>query len=309
MSHVSTMVRRTSKGLRLLPVNPGVSLAYLRKLFLEAGVFPFFRTSPRLRKKFGDVVLEIDFGWLPEGEQHEKFIKRLYFELSFGLFEIEIAHAIKRFLRLGDVFIDVGASTGYFSALGAQKVGKTGQVHCFEPSPIMFSQLEKLPQLNPQYAIRINNSALGEEPSVISMEYAEFPNIGGTSLVPGFMETHHTAAAGRAEVPVVRLDSYLEKHGIHPRLIKMDVEGFEFPVLKGLRDYFERQKRRPIIICEIQTTAYSMMGTTLEEFAAYMRRYGYAAYDIWNPNAEIDITRVKKDLGFNVVWKAPGSPS
>jgi hypothetical protein len=52
-------------------------------------------------------------------------------------------------------------------------------------------------------------------------------------------------------VPVVRLDDYLERHGIERvGFVKMDVEGAELEVLKGAKRFFERTPR-PVILCEV----------------------------------------------------------
>lgn len=308
MSHIIALIKRVPKGLGLLFVNPIIPIAYLRKLCLEMVVFPFFNPHPYFKKDIGNVLLEFDFASLPKEKKYAEFTKRLYFELCFDLYEVEIRQCIKKFLRPGDIFIDVGASMGYFSAIGANAVEKSGQVHCFEPSPIMFSQLRRLPERNPNYTIVMNNCALGENPITLTLDYADFPHIGGTSLATGFMEATNIPSVGKAEVSVIRLDAYLEKNDLmKPQLIKIDVEGYEFPVLKGLSGYFKKNTHRPVIICEIQPTAYPELGCNLSDLARYMKNYGYISYDIFNPKSRIDIVRMARDRkgnGFNVIWKA-----
>jgi len=55
-------------------------------------------------------------------------------------------------INYGDVFIDVGASFGYYSLIVAKKVGKSGLVLVVEPNPISRCLLEINYYLN-----RINN--------------------------------------------------------------------------------------------------------------------------------------------------------
>ena len=78
-----------------------------------------------------------------------KAVKSMYFDA----YEIEVIRIMKKYLRPGGVFIDVGANVGYLSAVGVGLVGKTGQVHSFEPVPTYFSYLEQIAELNPQYKI------------------------------------------------------------------------------------------------------------------------------------------------------------
>ncbi len=44
---------------------------------------------------------------------------------------------IRRLLSQGHAFIDVGAHSGYFSIIASDIVGKTGEIHAFEPQPDM----------------------------------------------------------------------------------------------------------------------------------------------------------------------------
>lgn len=95
-----------------------------------------------------------------------------------------------------------------------------------------------------------------------------------------------------------RFDKYVEEQKIKQiKLIKIDVELYEFPVLKGFRNYFVNTSDRPIIICEIFPKYYPIHGATLEEFLEYMRRYGYKVFNLSNPQEEV------KTWTDNVIFK------
>jgi FkbM family methyltransferase len=51
-------------------------------------------------------------------------------------------------LRPGDVFVDIGASHGYFTLIAASRVGRAGRVYAFEPNPPVFRQLADHVRLN-----------------------------------------------------------------------------------------------------------------------------------------------------------------
>ena len=107
-------------------------------------------------------------------------------------------------------------------------------------------------------------------------------------MVPGLMakETikHSTG------VPLIRLDAYIAENEIHNiALIKVDVEGFEYPVLIGLSDYFQERKQRPPIICEINPSSYPLVGYSLAEFSDYLKNLDYRAYSVADPASEVDI--------------------
>lgn len=105
------------------------------------------------------------------------------------------------------------------------------------------------------------------------------------------------------EVPIKRLDDYIKKRNLEKiSLIKIDVEGFEFPVLKGLKNYFEITRDRPMIICEIVPSAYPALGESRLQLIEYMKSYGYWAYNIMNPKLKVDITKLKE--GTNIIFRA-----
>lgn len=210
--------------------------------------------------------------------------------MYFGSYALLVVHAMRRFLRSGDVFVDVGANIGYLSAVGAGLVGLRGQVHAFEPIPAYFERLCRLAALNPEYRIAANSCALGETPGLSAMFLAREP--GQSTLVTSYKSASEIVAT--IEVPVMRLDSYLDEHRIERiALIKIDAEGFELPILRGLQGYFENSLHRPAIICEIAPRAYSPMGRTLFELATFMAKYGYSARDLVDCVTPVDLGSIK----------------
>jgi hypothetical protein len=72
------------------------------------------------------------------------------------------------------------------------------------------------------------------------------------------------------DIDVVALDDL----GIPPpSVVKIDVEGFEIEVLKGMRRMLA--EHRPIVICELHDTHV--------EFAAFMREAGYRLVNLESP--------------------------
>jgi FkbM family methyltransferase len=197
--------------------------------------------------------------------------------MYFGSYALLVVNAMRRFLRPGDVFMDVGANIGYLSAVGAGLVGPQGQVHAFEPVPAHFEKLRRLAALNPEYRITANSCAVGETRSVSTMFVAR--EAGQSTLVRSYKVEPEIVST--IEVPVVRLDSYLaQNHVERVALIKIDAEGFELPILRGLQNYFEKSRHCPAIICEIAPRAYPLMGRSIAELAAFMAKWGYSARDL-----------------------------
>lgn len=234
------------------------------------------------QKKINGVIFEFDFYYDPA-------IKYMY----INDYQSETVRVMKKILSKGDTFIDVGANIGYLSAIAAGIVGSSGHVHSFEPVPEYFSKLERLAVLNRDYNIVANKIALGSECGMSDIKITSLNNIGWNTLVPGFMSNQRKIKE-ILQVPVYRLDRYIKENKLNKiKLLKIDVEGFEFPVLKGLSDYFDNTAYFPFIICEINPFACQLMGCTLKELSEYMKKYSYKAYGLVDPDKEINIMDLK----------------
>jgi hypothetical protein len=60
-----------------------------------------------------------------------------------GAYETELVSLLKKTLKPGMTFLDLGANIGYFSVIAAALVKDSGQVHAFEPMPQNLDRLRK----------------------------------------------------------------------------------------------------------------------------------------------------------------------
>jgi len=210
--------------------------------------------------------------------------------MYFGSYAIPIVETMKRFLRRGDVFFDIGANIGYLSAIAAGLVGPRGQVHCFEPVREYFDRLIRLAELNPASAITANGCGAGEFPGDTNIYVTR--EAGQNTMVSEYKPNSEIVST--RNVPVVRLDAYIEQRNLETvRLIKIDAEGFELPILKGLENFFRRSQCRPEVICEIAPRAYPLMGRTVSELSEYMSDYGYRALDLLDGETPVDLQAMR----------------
>jgi FkbM family methyltransferase len=197
-----------------------------------------------------------------------------------GGYEAFTVRALRRCLRPGDTFIDVGANIGYLSAVAAGIVGPSGAVHAFEPVPQYFANVQWLAEHNPNHTIHAVNQAAGAEAGTASIDVST-DNLGWNTMVGGLMAEGEKGEP--VDVAVVRLTDYLAEAlapGRAVQLIKIDVEGFEWPALVGLAPWLRAQSPRPPLLLEVAPSAYPAVGTTLAEFAALLADLGYAAEDL-----------------------------
>lgn len=290
------------KGFHLFLINPILFFKYLwerrKRLLPEWFLKP---KSKIINKKIGDILFEIDLdiiGW--------NFYSK---QILFDCYEIATAEVIKTTLKKGDIFIDVGANIGYFSALAVNLVGKNGKVYSFEPIPLNFESLKRFKELNGGYNVILNEIALSDKTGRAEIDFLLPPHASGSSMVSVAPFPQKTI-----NIDTIRLDDYIKENKIdNISLIKIDVEGYEFFVLKGLEGYFQNTSYRPLIICEICPNIFlgkdklrkefMFFGKdTRKELLKFMKQYGYEAYNIMNPKIRVDITKFKE--AENVVFKA-----
>lgn len=185
-------------------------------------------------------------------------------------YEKAVTDAVMTALKPGDVFVDVGAHLGYFSALAARAVGPTGRAIAFEPhadSRVALGAMLERNQVAP--IVEIVPLALADrDEDVVLYTNADHPSHSTIEPERSRMRTAVTFRPGPS-VPAVTLDGWLAERpdlATRVRCIKINVGGGEARVLAGMRETL----RSPglTIICE--TTIRSDADDLLDS-AGYQR--------------------------------------
>lgn len=124
--------------------------------------------------------------------------------------------------------LDVGANKGQFAYI-ANTLWPEARIFCFEPLP---GPRARLTQLMQRRAV-IHSCALGEEEGEATIHIASRED--SSSLLPldHQREMFHMDEVSTLKVPVSRLDEVVPANTPGPVLLKIDVQGFEYQVLKG----------------------------------------------------------------------------
>jgi FkbM family methyltransferase len=187
---------------------------------------------------------------------------------------------LKRILGLliqpGDAVLDVGANIGRLTHALARRVGSSGCVHAFEPTPMARRVLEKLVALRRLSQVRVQPCAVGREEGELHLR---------VPLHEGWKPMHQIThcPGGDAggdyldlQVACRQLDVYWEELG-RPDIsfIKCDTEGHELPVLEGARRLLE--SCRPSIFCEVEAPYLERQGLHPDQLFQLLRELGYEA--------------------------------
>jgi FkbM family methyltransferase len=168
-------------------------------------------------------------------------------ECVLGIYEPNVIRALQKYVRAGDTCFDIGGHVGYLTILMAHLVGPQGRVVAFEPVPETFAALQENIQLNHLENVTLECTAVGEQEGTLSLFCDSAQELSWTPSVAAY--SVHGNDLRRISVPVQSLDGYLQKSNLHPKVVKIDVEGAELAVLRGARKML--RETRPVVLVEI----------------------------------------------------------
>lgn len=197
---------------------------------------------------------------LPERWQQE--LKRRYFasmirRRRFGTNELEYA-LLDTFVSPGDWALDIGANIGAYTLRMSELVGDEGRVIAFEPVPESFELLAANAALCRARNVTLINAAASDSSCELGMEIPKFE----TGLANFYM-ARVSADPGGLRVLCTAIDSLGLPHPI--RLAKIDAEGHELAVLRGMTNILKTDK--PILIVEDNSS----------ELQPYLADFGYSS--------------------------------
>jgi FkbM family methyltransferase len=159
-------------------------------------------------------------------------------KLSGARYEQRFGAALLAAIRPGDIVWDVGANEGLYTEQFARRVEPSGHVVAFEPSPRNVEVLRN--RFTDSSRVTICPVALADQAGTATF-YANGSGDGTTdSLVA------RTPAAVPHQVEVRTGDEFLLR--FPPNVVKIDVEGFELEVLRGLREVLASPVLRSVLI-------------------------------------------------------------
>ena len=179
----------------------------------------------------------------------------------------------QRIIQQGDHVIDVGANLGYFTLLPAALVGKEGKVLAVEAVAGTYNRLQQNIQASGYQQVIAVNVAASEQPGTLSFNVYEDDPFSGNSS----MSVRPDKTVQRTEtVEATTLKKLIETHQINPKLIKIDVEGADWLVLKGLGDYLVNHS--PVLSVEYNVEACRGLGYHPSAIITWMETYGYQPF-------------------------------
>jgi FkbM family methyltransferase len=193
----------------------------------------------------------------------------------YDLWPIELRNATKPW-----TLIDVGANCGDFTSAAAS-LAKLERVYAFEPQPQCWTELQCILDRIPNGVLhRAAVGAASGEIELICTANSKMASVLAPEpqVAAGYAEGDFTVTE-RTKVPVLRLDDVIPP-GTKVGLMKIDVQGYELPVLEGakvtLRSTFA-------ILIEVNYVAHYQGGITFDALHEALRAYGFSTFGISAP--------------------------
>jgi FkbM family methyltransferase len=200
--------------------------------------------------------------------------------LTLGRWETPYTALFTRLLAPGQTVLDLGANHGVYALLAAQAVGPAGRVHAFEPNPRLAHLVDLSLRLNgfggwaEVHAVGASDAA-GTARLVFLDAFS-----GGGAVASGPDAAHHPGVDCR----LVVLDEMFADPAFRPDVVKMDVEGYEGRVLRGMRGMIARAPDLRIMM-EFAPEMMVRAGVPAAEVVALLRGFDLNAWTIGDDGA------------------------
>lgn len=209
----------------------------------------------------------------PESERNHALSYALSDEFDLGMQNI-----IANNLKPGDCFVDIGASVGVLTTIGARMVGQQGKVIAYEPIPSLANACEFNVRNNaPNVPFKIFNSCVLDEIKNVRLNLYKLDSRISTAYAydnevlncNGFESIDVETRIVDEDIP---LNTAVD-------LVKIDAEGAELPILFGMKKTIENNLKIKIIL-EWSETHFKRAGYCGNEIIDFLSKYDMSIFGI-----------------------------
>jgi len=192
--------------------------------------------------------------------------------LANGQFEPEYVEYLITLVEQSDAtFYDIGANIGFFSLLHAQESTEEAVTVAFEPLPRNVERLKRNKRLNPLLDFELLETGLSDQDGQATLSVSE--NHPGEASLTGRNVTNDSL--DEVTIPISTVDEVSELLPERPDVVKIDVEGAEGLVLRGLSSVLSDPACRRIY-CEVHPDTVGSFGDSPAGIEQTLREYGFA---------------------------------
>ncbi len=206
---------------------------------------------------------------------------RLYFDSRLAQnihcenFEWQEREFLNRFLRPGDIYVDVGANIGLFTLIAARCIGPEGRVYAFEPSSRTYERLLENVALNKFDNVSTHKVALSDRAAQLEMTIS----LDGFDAWNSLAQPIDGKSFAVETITSTTWDAFAEGHDLAGRvtMMKIDVEGWEKHVLAGGAGILSREDA-PTLQVEFTEQAARSANSSCAELYHMLEELGYSMF-------------------------------
>jgi FkbM family methyltransferase len=203
----------------------------------------------------------------------------------WSTWESNEAHVIKKILRPGNCFLDVGANVGFFTLLASRIVGRTGHVIAIEATPETARCLLANLELNDATNVVVQQLAVADRKGVVSLNRRWAKNQGSNQISLELLE-------GGETVECCTLDELVGDQKVD--FIKMDIEGAELLAVRGMTRLLSKPNA-PDVLIEVTAGWIPEFGGDVDELLDTFERDGYGVMRVGDRRLEtVDRDQIRK---------------
>jgi FkbM family methyltransferase len=183
-----------------------------------------------------------------------------------GIREPECTRIMKELLRKDMIIAEIGANIGYYALMEASIIGDKGKIYAIEPFPPNYELLKKNIELNSyDNIVDLHNIAISNKPGKTKLFVNDKHNL------CNMFESDN--CEGFVEVETKTLDDFLSGKKM-PDMIRMDIEGYEYYVVDGMKKTLEKCKDCKIFI-ELHPHQIKEKGLDFKKPIEVFFKYGF----------------------------------
>lgn len=199
--------------------------------------------------------------------------------IYWGIKDLSFYRILDR-IKQARVILDIGANIGNSSLFFASQ-NAAAKILAFEPHPETYKRAQVNIDLNPYQNIKLYNLGLGEEKAELKLYEVNEHNSGMNRILEQELDLPFKV------VKVDRLDSFMEQERLNSvDLLKIDVEGYEYAVLKGAEETIK--KHFPLLFIELDDLNLREQNRSAAELLQLLTDFGYTTFIRADTNEKID---------------------
>lgn len=208
-----------------------------------------------------------------------------------GFWEMWITKVFAATIKEGMTVVEIGANVGYYTILAASIIGPTGKLYAFEANPdvleVLFQSIEVNGFLD---RVTLINKAVSDKSGIT--KFYKLKRHHGRNSIADFSEEflkQYMDETETIEVETVSLDNYFSNNDTIVDIIKIDAEGSEALIFRGMKKLLQ-ENPHVTIICEFTPDLISGTGENPKQFLEAIAGHGFKLRIINTDSNLVDVS-------------------